>query len=162
MNQIQETKNIGELRRTKKMISESELKKERDYLRTVLYILEKEIAKREGEVSSLDQDMRKEMRYIWDNGVADPSELHGIYESVKQMARGSNSNEHTLKTYRKMFKSAYFARIDFNDGEETLPIYVGIATLKDGGSFYVYDWRAPISGMFYDFTLGDAFYTLPD
>lgn len=144
------------------MINEIERKKEHDYLKTVLYILGKEIDRRENQVELLEVDMRKEMRYIWDNAVSDPAEIHGIYESVKQLSRGQNNAETSLKTYRKMYRSAYFARIDFDDGEEVIPVYIGIATLKDGGSFYIYDWRAPISSMFYDFTPGEAHYTLPD
>ena len=145
------------------MINEQELKKERDYLHAVLYILEKEIKKKEETSESLEVDMRKEMRYVWENNVAsDAAELHSMYESVKQMSRAQNDAEISLKTYRKMIRNAYFARIDFDDGSEVFPIYLGIATLKDGGSFYVYDWRAPICSMFYDYQVGDASYTLPD
>lgn len=145
------------------MINEAELKRERDYVKTVMYILDKEIARRESESENLDEDMNREMRYVWENNVAsDPGELHTMYESVKQMSRGKNNAEISLKTFRKMFKSAYFARIDFDDGSEVLPVYIGIASLQDGGNFYVYDWRAPICSMFYDFTLGDAYYTLPN
>ena len=59
-----------------------------------------------------------------------------------------------------MLNNAYFARIDFDDGTETIPVYIGIASLQSGDDFYVYDWRAPISSMFYNCEVGDASYTI--
>ena len=59
-----------------------------------------------------------------------------------------------------MLNNAYFARIDFDDGTEAIPVYIGIASLQSGDDFYVYDWRAPISSMFYNCEVGDASYTI--
>ena len=53
----------------------------------------------------------------------------------------------------------YFGRIDFcEDGGNTERIYIGIGTVAndDLSRFYVYDWRAPVSGIFYDFENGRA------
>ena len=65
-----------------------------------------------------------------------------------------------VKNYNKMLNSAYFARIDFEDSEGTLPIYIGISSLQQNEEFYVYDWRAPISSMFYNSEIGDASFTI--
>lgn len=65
----------------------------------------------------------------------------------------------------KMLKNPYFARIDFKEeGYDSIDqIYIGISNLKDteSSNFLVFDWRAPISGMFYDYELGRAGYTCP-
>ena len=144
------------------MISKAELKQEQDYLRTVLYLLEKEIAKHEANKTDFESNMTKAMKYIWELGSVDSDEWNNVSDVVKQYSRGTIYAENNLKAYRRMLGSAYFARIDFNDGTETTPIYLGIASLKDGSNFYIYDWRAPICSPFYDNELGEASYTLPD
>ncbi len=44
------------------------------------------------------------------------------------------------------------------------PAYIGVHSFYDGEaeSHLVYDWRAPISSMFYEFELGDAHYDAPE
>lgn len=147
------------------MISESELRKEKDYLRAVLYILEKEILAKTEWKKVREEDTLQSMKYIWDNQIlARDDEQEKLYQTdqISRMVTATELAEQDIKTYTRMLKSAYFARIDFDDGEEVLPVYIGVASLESGGNFYVYDWRAPIASMFYDYELGDAEYKLPD
>lgn len=68
---------------------------------------------------------------------------------------------------KQALTSPYFGRFDFIEelSQETQPeqIYIGIITLTDHqtNEILVYDWRAPISGMFYDFERGPAWYKAP-
>ncbi|MCL2197606.1 MAG: UvrD-helicase domain-containing protein [Defluviitaleaceae bacterium] len=68
-----------------------------------------------------------------------------------------------IKKLGKMLDSPYFARIDFLEDGVTDEIYIGRHSLFDDGkqAFHVYDWRAPISGMYYDFGTGAASFTVP-
>lgn len=63
---------------------------------------------------------------------------------------------------KRMHASPYFGRIDFQERgySEVEPIYIGISSLVHGesGEHLVYDWRAPVSSMFYDSELGTATY----
>lgn len=66
-----------------------------------------------------------------------------------------------LGKLEKMARVPYFGRIDFieNGAAASEKFYVGIASLVDEqGLNMVYDWRAPVSGMFYDYELGPAEY----
>lgn len=144
------------------MISEKELKKERDYLKTVLYILEKEISKYDGWQQLMEQSIYTKMKYVWEEGENDPDIISQIKQTINREEATVANADKQKQVYARMIKSAYFARIDFDDGEEVLPVYIGIATLENGGHFYIYDWRAPISSLFYDYELGDASYTLPN
>ncbi|WP_445478850.1 RNA polymerase recycling motor HelD [Lysinibacillus irui] len=67
-----------------------------------------------------------------------------------------------VKVYERLQQSPYFARIDFlqNGEKDPLKIYIGVATLLDeqDENIIIYDWRAPISSMYYDYTPGDASY----
>ena len=144
------------------MISKQEQRAEADYLKSVLYVLGKEIEKKESAKEQIEGDIKVAMKYIWEEGSTEADDWINIHESVRQLNRGVLQSDKTLKAYRRMLGSAYFARIDFDDGSEVLPIYLGIASLKDGAEFYVYDWRAPICSPFYDAEVGEASYTLPD
>lgn len=73
--------------------------------------------------------------------------------------------EHTVENKKRLLRlknTAYFGRIDFtkNNAKAAVKIYVGVHNFQDSDTKnnLVYDWRAPISGLFYDFELGDAFY----
>lgn len=61
--------------------------------------------------------------------------------------------------------SPFFGRVDFcYEGEDEPEIfYIGIANLaeENGGLPLIYDWRAPVSGLFYDFDKGPASYQAP-
>lgn len=144
------------------MISKAEQRKEMDYLKSVLYVLEREIEKGESSKETLEQDIRGAMKYIWDEGSVEADDWLASEQSVRQLNRGVIATDKTLRAYRRMLGSAYFARVDFEEDGEITPVYIGIATLKDGNEFYIYDWRAPIASPFYDSEIGPASYTLPD
>ncbi len=60
----------------------------------------------------------------------------------------------------KQLSKPYFARIDFKS-ESLEKIYIGLGNIKEKG-FLVYDWRAPVSSLYYDYDLGKASYSCED
>ena len=145
------------------MITERELKKEKDYLKAVLYLLEKEIQNNNIKIDEYAEKIKSELKYTWDyDNQSDIDEwANNVLQIERQSISAINSTDR-VKSYTRMLKSAYFARIDFETEVDTIPVYLGIATLSDGTDFYVYDWRAPISSMFYDYEMGDASYVTPN
>ncbi|GAT18372.1 helicase IV [Secundilactobacillus silagincola] len=91
-----------------------------------------------------------------------------VHQQQQQLNERQNSWQHAtdeLKTLKKMEKTPYFARIDFHEEGEpkTESIYIGLASFSDQPDrFLVYDWRAPISSVYYDGGLGDVTYQTPD
>jgi DNA helicase-2/ATP-dependent DNA helicase PcrA len=94
------------------------------------------------------------------------------YASIKQqaelMSERERSHRHDLKQLKNLHTlkhAPYFGRIDFLEkGEtETESVYIGTSSFVDdsGVEFYVYDWRAPISSLYYDFGPGQAQYETP-
>ena len=144
------------------MITENEKRKERDYLKTVLYILEKNLKKHKVNFEESTAYTNEQMKYMWKEKVSDELERSMIEDEIYNSQLLSESYEVNIKAEERMIDSAYFARIDFDDGTSVEPIYIGIASLVDGNHFYIYDWRAPICSMFYDAELGEASYKLPD
>lgn len=67
--------------------------------------------------------------------------------------------EKNNKRLEKQTSRPYFARIDFKSNGQEEKIYIGLGLVKDGQSPIVYDWRAPISSMYYDFDIGNAHYS---
>ena len=59
----------------------------------------------------------------------------------------------------------FFGRVDFMyDGDdEPEPFYIGIGNFaeKNGMQPLIYDWRAPVSSLFYDYDKGPASYEAP-
>ena len=66
---------------------------------------------------------------------------------------------------RKMLEAPFFGRVDFiYDGEEEPEIfYIGIGNFAErtGMLPLIYDWRAPVSGLFYDYDKGPGSYKAP-
>lgn len=78
-----------------------------------------------------------------------------------------NSWQHAadhLATLKRLEKTPYFARIDFQEKGAAKPesIYIGLASFSDRPDhFLVYDWRAPISSVYYEGHLGKVSYDTP-
>ncbi|PKP12108.1 MAG: helicase [Bacteroidetes bacterium HGW-Bacteroidetes-4] len=80
----------------------------------------------------------------------------------------SLQGEHSVENRKRLIRlrdTAYFGRIDFkeNQSDDYKKIYVGVHNFQDteSNANLVYDWRAPISSLFYDFELGEGFYETP-
>ncbi|MBS4177632.1 RNA polymerase recycling motor HelD [Lederbergia citrea] len=102
----------------------------------------------------------------------EPDDVIETFTSIKQQAELLAERERThgqsykqLRQLDRLKNSPYFGRIDFHeDGEKAADqIYIGIASLmdKDDEQFLIYDWRAPISSLYYDYSPGRASYQTP-
>ncbi|GIO25814.1 RNA polymerase recycling motor HelD [Ornithinibacillus bavariensis] len=114
---------------------------------------------------------------FWEDVTVNLEELDDVIEtqaSIKQQAELLSERERShgeidkqLKTLERLKDSPYFGRVDFKDetDEEFEQLYIGIASLMDQNeeNFLIYDWRAPISSLYYDFSPGPAhFHTVQD
>jgi DNA helicase II / ATP-dependent DNA helicase PcrA len=116
-------------------------------------------------------DLQKKM---WEDVRCAPTGLTDLEDSVQiwqyqteisNQARKYKFSYDKVNRLERMYQSPYFGRIDFiEDGEEKAEqIYIGIYNLSMSNTMeiLVYDWRAPISGMFYDFEIGLCNYDCP-
>ncbi|MBB2482769.1 UvrD-helicase domain-containing protein [Bacillus sp. APMAM] len=85
-------------------------------------------------------------------------------ELLSERERSYGHVEENVKTLQKLASSPYFARVDFSEEKEPLEqIYIGIASFLDEHDEYlVYDWRAPISSIYYDGIPGPVSYKTPE
>lgn len=74
-------------------------------------------------------------------------------------------SKHELDTVKRLEQRPYFARVDFQEKGEpkSETIYIGLGSFTDkDDNFLIYDWRAPISSIYYDGKLGEVTYNSPE
>lgn len=147
---------------------------ENEYLEKVL-ILAKEQLKQAQEVVSKKQlelvEIKKEIRenriinmYNTDD-FEDLLELNQSSMLVTEIVADCDKIKQKINCLENLIESPYFARIDFCFEGEEVPekIYIGRSSLSEEKSreIYIYDWRSPIASVFYQFMLGNAYYSAP-
>lgn len=146
-------------------ISKEEIKKEKKYLDNCINVIKDYLSELGQELYEKEEKSQEFKKYIWDNKASlDPTELKSLMsdndlEVYLMMQKG--------KYFQKLFKiqnSPYFGSIIFEEeNEPSKNIYLGITHLEDKNKNYlIYDWRAPISSLFYDYEVGECSYKAPE
>jgi len=91
-----------------------------------------------------------------------------IHQQQQMLDERNNSwqqSKQRLGILKKLEQTPFFARLDFQEKGEPKKetVYIGLSSFTDKNDhFLVYDWRAPISSIYYDGKLGDVTYLTPD
>jgi len=99
-----------------------------------------------------------------DDRIETSAELQQQRGLVSRLTENESILKDQLDTYKQLKKSPYFGRIDITEDDEPTPekLYIGTASFQDkNGEFLIYDWRAPISSIYYNGTLGKVSYEAP-
>lgn len=145
---------------------------EQERVNSVVAEIEKKIEKLTRNAGKVGADVLEIRKSFWEDvtvNLDEPDDIIETYASIKQQAEFLSERERThrqhdqqLKTLEKLKNSPYFGRIDFfEEGEKaTDKVYLGIASFMDehDENFLIYDWRAPISSLYYDYSPGPAQY----
>ncbi|WP_166244560.1 RNA polymerase recycling motor HelD [Paenibacillus turpanensis] len=142
-------------------------------LQTVITAIERELQKAKDIAGGRKSDVLETRKYIWDDLVYDSDDWFeaavNITQESRELARQAQSYAQAEQTVRRLGKlqdNPYFGRLDFHeDGlQEIDRIYIGLSSFVDEttGDIYIYDWRAPIAGMYYDYGPGPAQYQSPE
>jgi DNA helicase-2/ATP-dependent DNA helicase PcrA len=150
---------------------QQQLREERDYLEKTLIFLKNEIDIKIKALSEQKSDLKSLRKDMWENTVhfsndfARLTEISQYLSELDSQSANYGNISRRLEKYRKMLASPYFGRFDFlEDGlPDSEKIYIGLHNVVDSkmGGIYVYDWRAPISSIFYRYELGRASYDAP-
>lgn len=144
------------------------VKNGREYLSHVTESLKNRIAQLDESIEAGQKEIEGMHEYYWENYTE--MDQYGYENFDNQQAllheiNASNEKIELRRRFRKMMDSPFFGRVDFcYEGEDEPEIfYIGIANLaeENGGLPLIYDWRAPVSGLFYDFDKGPASYQAP-
>ena len=144
------------------------VKNGREYLTHVTETLRHRITQLNDSIEAGQKEIEGMHEYYWENYTE--MDQYGYENFDNQQAllheiNASNEKIELRRRFRKMMDSPFFGRVDFcYEGEDEPEIfYIGIANLaeENGGLPLIYDWRAPVSGLFYDFDKGPASYQAP-
>lgn len=119
-------------------------------------------------LSSYASEIRTSKSHMWDaRRDMDHLEKIAVRQTIEQKTRSGEVLQALQQKLLKLRQSPYFGRFDFAREDrgvtQAQPIYVGVHDFRDeaSGKTFVYDWRAPISSLFYDFEIGPAQYQAP-
>ena len=94
-----------------------------------------------------------------------PLSIHQQQQLLSEREHAWQHSAKQLDTVERLEKRPYFARVDFKEQGEKKPetIYIGLGSFADKNDhFLIYDWRAPISSIYYDGKLGEVSYNSPE
>jgi len=144
------------------------------YLKRVIDEIKLQLENGEKALSNIKKEAIDMQKNMWEDVRCAPADLFDLEDSttiwqyqtdLSNKARSYKFSYEMVERLRRMYQSPYFGRIDFiEEGEEKAEkIYIGIHNLTASGTreILVYDWRAPISSMFYDFEIGLCSYECP-
>ncbi|WLD91627.1 RNA polymerase recycling motor HelD [Alkalihalobacillus sp. AL-G] len=152
-----------------------ERKQEQQRIDLILSLINKKMLALSTNVGSLKQDIVSIRKSFWDDvkiNIDNPDEVIETVTSIRQQAEFLSERERSHrqsynhhKNLNRLKYSPYFGRIDFKEDQHSKsePIYLGITSLMDEKEedFLIYDWRAPISSLYYDYSPGLAKYETP-
>ncbi|AFS79795.1 DNA helicase UvrD [Gottschalkia acidurici 9a] len=141
-------------------------KDERQYLHEILKKLKATYQTIDQKISSYADEIQETKKYIWENlAQMDQAEKAANRISVHETIDFGERAIVKKQKIAKLIESPYFGRIDFHENGEIQEssFYIGMHSFEEesGNEMLIYDWRAPVSSMFYDFEIGKAYYNAP-
>ena len=138
---------------------------EKEYLEEIKEKLAVAVRRVDDAVKQFSDELREKKEYIHEHQSGmDDADMVAAGQSINRMAFTGGAAVARKRKLLKLGQSPYFGRIDFVTPDKlTTPVYIGVYSFADERQRQnlIYDWRAPISSMFYDFELGEASYVTP-
>ena len=135
-----------------------------EHLTLIRTRLDEALREAEEAVSRLDRQYTDARHYMSEvRGEIDP---HEMFQNELLLKQTDHTGAFAAEMYERLCKlkdSPYFARIDFCEKGSLKPetYYIGRFSFRHGYELLILDWRAPISGMFYDYEIGPAGFDAP-
>ncbi len=153
----------------------SEKQREQQHLDHVLDLIndkEKElkssIKSAEGEARDINSHFFDDVKLDYNGYSTSMETALSIHQQQQLLSEREHAWQHSAKqldTIERLKKKPYFARVDFKESNEKKAetIYIGLGSFADRDDhFLIYDWRAPISSIYYDGKLGEVSYNSPE
>lgn len=150
-----------------------EWKQENEWLLEVLKEARKQFDEKHDSKEKFRKDAIETQKQLWqdigsvsiNNGMDQIVDFMGFINTMKVQKRNHEFTRKLEEKYERILLSPYFARMDFIENGEQMAekCYIGISNLiNDNFDILVYDWRAPISNMYYDYEIGESNYKCPE
>ncbi len=119
-------------------------------------------------ISDGEKEIADMHEYYWENYTEMDEYGYENFDNQQALFQQVTANQEKQKMrhrLERMVDSPYFGRVDFAYEGETQPetFYIGIGNFAErpGALPLIYDWRAPVSSLFYDYDKGVASYEAP-
>lgn len=141
---------------------------ELEHLSAVKHKLSEEIQELNAQLGNKQEEIVRMKKYFWEHCNEFDEFGYEHYTNRQMIQNEINMAEDKMKkrqSYERLLQSPYFACVDFRYAgeQEAASYYIGMASFLPKKAFVpmVFDWRAPISGLFYDFDKGPAEFRTP-
>lgn len=138
---------------------------EEDYFDNVELELDYSISVTEGSVELKKDSIKEQKKYMRDShGDMDDEEFLQNMQLVNNDEAYLTRAAKRLEVYEHQKKNPYFGKVTFryDDEGDVIPFYIGMAGYESdmNSEQLIYDWRAPVSSMYYAYEKGPASYTV--
>ncbi|WP_416353754.1 RNA polymerase recycling motor HelD [Agrilactobacillus fermenti] len=130
--------------------------------------LDKKIKRTQAEEQGINKTFFDDVKLNYGSDTTNMETALSIHQQQQLLLERNNSwrsAEEEKVTVQRLEQNPYFARVDFHEHGEPRKekIYIGLSSFTDDkGKFLIYDWRAPISSIYYEGKLGEVTYNTPD
>ncbi len=138
------------------------------HLALVTEKLNKKLCALSAVIMEVQKDIEGMNDYYWENYTEMDQYGYEDFDNRRALITQISANERNMEALRRLKKmkdSPFFGSVEFlYDGDEQAEtFYIGIGNFAEqtGSVPLVYDWRAPVSGLFYDYDKGEASYEAP-
>ncbi|MFU8815586.1 MAG: HelD family protein [Pseudomonadales bacterium] len=140
--------------------------REQAHLEQVRARLNRAIAEFSRRLRDYATEIQEQKNYLWSSrDEMDHIEKIAQRQSIEQAVNSGDFVLAQRQRLQKLLASAYFGRVDVvhSADDSPQPVYLGIHHFRDDadGENVIYDWRAPIASLFYDYETGPARYQAP-
>jgi len=136
------------------------MQKEKAHLNKALNTLEQQIKQAENRIE-VQNEFIKDINNTFNDEFLrmDRAEIADMKTKMSHSQQVIFENEKAISFKQKQFKKPYFGRINFKPYESIeSEYYIGLGHIQNDKDILCYDWRAPVSSMYYDFDVGEANY----
>ncbi len=144
-------------------IDRIELTRELEHLEDTKEVIRKIIAKKSVDIEEYKSDIVNRKKFLWDN-------KHEIKDSDLNSYMDEEDlnvdilNKDIVKVYKlyRSLETPYFSRIDFKSGDDIDTFYIGLTGIDKDYEPVVYDWRANVANLYYNYGVGKSSYEVDD
>lgn len=154
-------------------IDKTSFEYEKQRLAAVLSKIGEQLEESRSTADGMKKNVITLQRSMWEQvnptpGKGDLTDLADIWQFQTDLVREADRAVFAAakaSRLERMMNSPYFGRLDFTEDGQSAEesVYIGISNFSDARTLecLVYDWRAPVSSMFYDYETGGAGYDCP-
>ena len=145
-------------------MDETQLAQEQAHLDHILAVTQ-------AKLDALGCDLEESRRRVLEQKKTLWQDLYELDEVEIRLAKGeinttlddAQDAQAKIDRLSRVLATPYFGRIDFSERGTEDVFYIGLAGLTGDRptDILIYDWRAPVASMFYDFDVGPAWYDAP-